>query len=338
MRPGEPPPTIGIMLPIGYGIEPHDLVELAVTAEGHGLDAVGTGEFASTEAFALLGALAQATEGIRLEAAVVSIATRSPALLAMAANTVAALSGNRFVLGIGAGSPIVSSFHGEVFERPLDRVAETLIDVKAVLAGGSIEGTGGFKLRGVEARAVPVFVSAMNDRMFKLAAREADGVVIQFVGPRQVAELVPTLRAERAAAGNDSPFEIVALIHAAADHDGDPESVYRREMAPYLAVPTYRNSAIALSSVEEVDAATEAWKTGGRDAAAAAFPSTIVEAGLAIGGDALAARIADLLDAGCTGVRFVPVSVGGDDASPAFGLVERIAEVMTDRLHQEARP
>ena len=103
---------------------------------------------------------------------------------------------------------------------------------------------------------------------------------------------------------------------AAADHDGDPESVYRREMAPYLAVPTYRNSAIALSSVEEVDAATEAWKTGGRDAAAAAFPSTIVEAGLAIGGDALAARIADLLDAGCTGVRFVPVSIGGDDASP----------------------
>ena len=267
----QPRTSVGIMLPVGFGIEPPDLVDLAVAADRGRLDAVGCGEFASTEACSIMGALATATQRVRLETGVVSVASRSPALLAMAAATVAALSRDRFVLGIGVGSPIVSSYHGEDFERPLARMTETLTALRTALAGGSLDVSGGFKLRGIQPRPVRIFLSAMNDGMFELAAREADGVVIHFVGPAQIAELAPRLREIRRTAGNNSPFEIIALIHAAADDTGDPTSVYRKEMAPYLAVPTYRRAAVALSSVEEVDAATEAWETGGREAAAEAI-------------------------------------------------------------------
>ena len=175
----------------------------------------------------------------------------------------------------------------------------------------------------------------MNDGMFELAAREADGVVIHFVGPAQIAELAPRLREIRRTAGNNSPFEIIALIHAAADDTGDPTSVYRKEMAPYLAVPTYRRAAVALSSVEEVDTATEAWETGGREAAADAFPPAIVEAALAVGSDAIADRIQKLEGAGCDGIRFVPVSTAGTEPTPIHALVDCLSHIVADRDPEE---
>ena len=336
-RPG-PAVSVGMMLPVGYGIEPPDLLELCVVADRRGLHAVGCGELAGPEAFSLMGAAAAATAGIRLETGVVPISSRSAALLAMAACTLAALSEDRFVLGIGAGSPIVSSFHGKAFERPLSGVAETLAAVRAALAGERLADRGGFRLRGIRRRPVRVFVSAMNERMLELAAREADGVVIHFVGPEQMADLSPRLRQARRAAGNDSPFEIIALVHAAANHDGDPEGTYRREMAPYLAVPSYRGLAAALSSAEEVEAAAEAWRSGGRDAAASVFPPGIEAASLAVGRDAIADRVAGLGRAGCDGVRLVPLSTAGTDASPVHCLVDCLAGVIDDLSLQEEGP
>ena len=331
----QPAVSVGMMLPVGFGIEPPDLLELCVTADRRGLHAVGCGELAGPEAFSLMGAAAAATGSIRLETGVVPISSRSPALLAMAACTLAALSGDRFVLGIGAGSPIVSSFHGDLFERPVGRVAETLAAVKAALAGERLADRGGFKLRGIRHRPVRVFLSAMNERMLDLAAREADGVVIHFVGPEQMADLAPRLRQARSDAGNEAPFEIIALVHAAADRGGDPEAAYRREMAPYLAVPSYRALAAALSSAEEVDAAAEAWRGGGRDTAADMFPPAIAAACLAVGREAIADRVASLGRAGCDGVRLVPLSTAGADAAPVHNLVDCLAGVIDDLSLQE---
>ena len=144
-----------MMLPVGFGIEPPDLLELCVAADRRGLRAVGCGELAGPEAFSLMGAAAATTGSVRLETGVVPASSRSPALLAMAACTLAALSEDRFVLGIGAGSPIVSSFHGEVFERPLGRVAETLAAVKAALAGERLADRGGGGLQAPRHSAPP---------------------------------------------------------------------------------------------------------------------------------------------------------------------------------------
>ena len=324
-----------MMLPVGFGIEPPDLLALCVAADRRGLHAVGCGELAGPEALSLMGAAATATSDIRLETGVVPISSRSPALLAMAACTLASLSGDRFVLGVGAGSPIVSSYHSDVFERPLGRVAETLAAVKAALAGERLADHGGFKLRGIEGRPVRVFLSAMNERMLQLAACEADGVVIHFVGAEQMADLAPRLRQARRAAGNEAPFEIIALVHAAADRDGDPDGAYRREMAPYLAVPAYRGLAASLSSAEEVDVAAEAWRNGGRDAAAEMFPPGIAAACLAVGRQAIADRVAGLGRAGCDGVRLVPLSTAGADAAPVHNLVDCLAGVIDDLSMQE---
>jgi alkanesulfonate monooxygenase SsuD/methylene tetrahydromethanopterin reductase-like flavin-dependent oxidoreductase (luciferase family) len=325
--------SVGITLPIAFGIRPHDLIEIAVRAEEAGLHAIDCPEFASTEAFSLLGAIAQATSRVRLEAAVVAASSRSPALLAMAASTLASISGDRFTLGIGAGSQIVSSYHRAATDRPFSLLASTLRDVRTLLAGDALHDTGGFRIRGIEAQPVRIVLAAMNQRMYRLAAREADGVIINFIGPAQIAELAPQLREVRAASGNTRPFEIIVNLHAASDDRGSPTDVYRHEMAPYLAVDTYRNNAIRLSSVAEVDAAAKAWRNGGRAAAATAFPQSIVDAGIVVGRDAIRRHLDDLFAAGCDGVRLTPVSVAGSDPRPVLDLVSTIAAVLAEASH-----
>lgn len=56
------------------------------------------------ECFALLGALASATTTIGLGTLVVNIANRHPGVMAMSAATVQTVSGNRLLLGLGAGA------------------------------------------------------------------------------------------------------------------------------------------------------------------------------------------------------------------------------------------
>jgi alkanesulfonate monooxygenase SsuD/methylene tetrahydromethanopterin reductase-like flavin-dependent oxidoreductase (luciferase family) len=56
------------------------------------------------ECFTLLGALASATTHIKLGSLVVNVANRNPAVMALSAASVQAVSGGRFTLGLGAGA------------------------------------------------------------------------------------------------------------------------------------------------------------------------------------------------------------------------------------------
>ena len=165
--------NLGIATPLGYGQPPTALRDLAVAAERRGLGGIQVGELASTEVFALVAAMACATSRIRLETAVVSMLTRSPALLAMGAATLAELSSGRFVLGLGAGSPAVAGWHGREFPaRPRTAMVQTVSDVRAALGGERLPGWDGFRLTGIEPRPdVRIFMAAMNPQMLRAAAR-----------------------------------------------------------------------------------------------------------------------------------------------------------------------
>jgi Luciferase-like monooxygenase len=123
--------TISLSLPVGYGISPLDLIRLIQQADQVALAGVAVGELTSTDAIALVAAAASVTKQIRLETSVLSVLTRSPALFAMSAATMANLSGNRFVLGVGAGSPIVAGYHGVEFRATLARVEQCTSEKQA---------------------------------------------------------------------------------------------------------------------------------------------------------------------------------------------------------------
>jgi alkanesulfonate monooxygenase SsuD/methylene tetrahydromethanopterin reductase-like flavin-dependent oxidoreductase (luciferase family) len=313
-------------------MSPRQLVDLACASEDDGLAGVACGELASTEAMALLGAISEATTRVRISSSVVSVLSRSPALLAMAAVTLANLSDGRFTLGVGAGSPVVGAFHGRTLSRPVASMEGTISDIRAALSGKRLDEYGGFQLRGIAAAQVPLLISAMGTEMLKLAGRRADGVVCNFAGPEQIRRMSGIALEARAQAGCVEPFEVLTTLWV--DAEPDEEESRRRfaiELAPYLAVPTYRDAAIALSNTDSIDRVASAWKQGGREAAARVFPSELTDALLLSG---TKGHIADRLDAfaaaGCTGLRCTPLTQPNDPFAAAKRATSLLGSILAD--------
>jgi alkanesulfonate monooxygenase SsuD/methylene tetrahydromethanopterin reductase-like flavin-dependent oxidoreductase (luciferase family) len=77
-------------------------VALARRAEEEwGYDALWLAETSGPDSFSLAGALAEATSRVTIGTAIVPVYNRTPAVLAMSAGTLAQLSDDRFVLGLG---------------------------------------------------------------------------------------------------------------------------------------------------------------------------------------------------------------------------------------------
>jgi 5,10-methylenetetrahydromethanopterin reductase len=138
------------------------------------------------EAFVMLGAIATITEKIKLGTSIVSMFSRTPATLAMAASTLDNISSNRTIIGIGASTPVLAeNWHGVRFEHPLRRMREYLMCFKIISRAETINFDGEFfRLKNMRIlhpssrKRIPVYLGAVNSGMIKLAAEEADGIIL----------------------------------------------------------------------------------------------------------------------------------------------------------------
>src|SRR5258705_12300675 len=112
----------------------------AVEAERLGVDAVWSAEAWGQDAVAPLAFVAARTTKILLGTGIMQISARAPSMTAMTALTMASLTNDRFVLGLGASGPqVVEGLHGRSFAHPLGRMRETIEIVRLALRGGKIE-------------------------------------------------------------------------------------------------------------------------------------------------------------------------------------------------------
>ena len=96
-------------------------------AERLGVDSVWVPEFWAGDALTPLAYLAARTSTIRLATGIVQLGARTPAMLAMSSLSMQALSGGRFVLGIGTSGPqVMEGWHGVRFDQPVRRTRETI--------------------------------------------------------------------------------------------------------------------------------------------------------------------------------------------------------------------
>src|SRR3954447_14536387 len=134
----------GIFLAYWPWFSPAEQVELAVLADGLGLDSVWVAEAWGQDAVSMLGLLAGRTQRIGLGSGLFQIPARQPTATAMAAATLDVISGGRFRLGLGVSGPQVSEgWYGVPFQRPLRRTREYVEIVRAALArDGALEFAG----------------------------------------------------------------------------------------------------------------------------------------------------------------------------------------------------
>lgn len=95
--------------------------------EKAGVDVLWVAESYSFDSVSALGYLAAVTKRATLASGIVNIYSRTPALLAMSAAGLDALSEGRFMLGLGASGPqVVEGFHGVPYDAPLTRMREAV--------------------------------------------------------------------------------------------------------------------------------------------------------------------------------------------------------------------
>jgi len=158
---------------------------LALATEG---DRLGYDGFFLPETWAyditvLLAEAAARTTRITVGTGILGIWNRSAATLAMAAATLHAMSGGRFVLGLGASTPqLAEGLHDTPFEAPVPRMRRIVTQVRALLRGERIPlevmtKARALKLNVPPAPMLPIHVAALGDAMTRLAGELADAWV-----------------------------------------------------------------------------------------------------------------------------------------------------------------
>ena len=179
-----------ISVSLGMGREDWDGASTyIVEAERLGVDDVWSAEAWGYDAISPLAYMAAQTSTIRLGTGIVQAGTRTPALLAMTAMSMASLSRDRFVLGLGASGPqVVEGWHGISFKRQMTRMRELIEIVRLAETGKRVSYSGKIytlPLPGGEGKAlrssaparkpVPIYLATLSPKSLQMTGELADG-------------------------------------------------------------------------------------------------------------------------------------------------------------------
>ena len=263
-----------------------------------------TQEVRGFDALTPLAAIAVQAPRARLGAAIAGVYTRGPALLAMEAAAVAEVAPGRFVLGLGTSSErIVEGWNAARFEKPVERVRDTLRFLRRSLAGERVDAEAetfavrGFALDRPPAHPPELWVAALRERMLGLAGAEADGVCLSLLSADDVRRVLPVFEA----AGGRGKGVFLRVAVFALDDPVRVRRMARKLLAPYLAAGPYARFHAGLGRGAEVARGAAALRAGEREAAYEALPDAWLDGLVAHGTpESCRAQLTRFVEAGVT--------------------------------------
>jgi probable F420-dependent oxidoreductase len=270
----------GMTIPFD-GVPLHAQRDWIVELADLGYTDVWSSEANGADAFTPLALASTWAPSLRLGTAIVPAFTRGPGLMAQSVGTLAQAAPGRFVLGVGTSSNvIVEGWNGIPFDEPYKRTRDVVRFLRRALAGEKVTGeydtfsVRGFKLGMMPEQPVPILVAALREGMLRLAGREGDGAIINWLSADDVATVAPIVQA----AGDGTPREVVARIFVAPTDDADTvRGMGRFAIAAYLNVPVYAAFHEWLGRGDRLAEMWRLWKEGDRKAALAAIPDSVVD-------------------------------------------------------------
>jgi len=265
----------GITVPLA-GVPLHQHREWLEELVGLGYTDVWSVEAGGADAFTPLALTAAWAPTLRLGTAIVPVYTRGAATLAQTVAAMCQAAPGRFALGIGSSSNvIVESWNGIPFEKPYQRVRDTIRFLRAALAGEKVSEeyetftVRGFRLDVAPEQSPPILVAALRPGMLRLAGREADGAIINWLSADDVAKVVPYVGEGK---------EIVARVFVMPSEDPDVvRPIARRMITTYLNVPVYAQFHEWLGRGEMLRPMWDAWNAGDRKRATEVVPDELVD-------------------------------------------------------------
>ena len=323
-----------------------------VEAERLGVDYVWSAEAWGHDAVTPLAFMAARTSRILLGSGIMQAGTRTPALVAMTAMSLASISGGRFMLGLGVSGPqVIEGWHGIRFERPVQRLREIVEIVRMACRGERVSYRGTvyeLPLPGGEGKAlrgsakpqpdIPIYLATLSPKSLEMTGEVADGWLGTSFMPEHARVFFDHLAAGAARAGRSlGDFDLQAGGFVAFSDDVERLIPPRK---PGLAFTlgamgsrqhNFYNDAYRRAGY--TDAAVEVqrlWLDGRREDAAARVPDELVLKTNLLGTEAMVRdRIRAYRDAGVTTLRVEPDGGTLDGRLATLGRVVDLVRSLT---------
>ena len=313
-----------------------------VEAERLGVDCVWSAEAWGHDAVTPLAFLAARTSRIHLGAGIMQAGTRTPALVAMTAMSLASMSGGRFRLGLGVSGPqVIEGWHGIRFERPVQRMRETVDIVRRLTRGERYEYRGQvyeLPLPGGEGKAIrssarpqpgiPLYLATLSPRSLEMTGEVADGWLGTSFMPEHARIFFDSLAAGAARAGRSLADLDLQAGGMVAFSDDLPKLIAARR--PGLAFTlgamgsrghNFYNAAFRRAGYEDTAVEVQRlWLDGKREEATARVPDELVLKTNLLGTEAMVRdRLLAYRKAGITTLRVEPAGEGLDHRLATLG-------------------
>ena len=347
-------PRRPLQVAVQTGLDPKSwqtAVDYVREADRLGVHSAWVAEAWGADAVSPLGYLAAVTERIRLGSGILQISSRTPAMTGRTALTLSALTGGRFILGLGASGPqVVEGLDGQPFAHPLGRMRETIDIVRLVASGEKVAYEGRhFRLPrpGGEGKALrvtvppdpslPVYLATLSPRMLELTGEVADGWLGTSFTPSGAAYYTDHIARGAARAGRTlADITLSAGGDVAFSDDVDALVAARKPGLAFslggMGSPTtnfYNDAYRAQGWAEVAEKVQRLWVEGRRDDAARAVPDEMVLETTMIGTkDMVRQRMRAWRDAGIDLLRVYPAGRSLDERVATLArTMELVAEL-----------
>jgi probable F420-dependent oxidoreductase len=263
----------------------------------------------------------------------------------MSAAALAEAAPGRFSLGVGAASPaIVERWNGIPYERPVERVRETVSFLRAALSGAKLPN--GFRLERPPAQPPPILVAALRPAMLRLAGELGDGAILNWLSTSDVERVVPlvhgrerrpdapgrTTAAQLVGAAPSQRTIVARLFVCPTDNPSAVRAAARRLVTGYLTVPGYADFHRWLGRGGLLAPMWAAWEAGDRRAAVEAVPERVLDDLFVIGTPTeCAAHVHRYVHSGVDVpvLSFLPLDPGRDELTDALAVAAAFAAQAT---------
>nr|BBH91911.1 LLM class F420-dependent oxidoreductase [Thermogemmatispora argillosa] len=200
----------------------------------------------TVDTLTLFAAALVQTQSIRLGTAIVPTYPRHPLVMAQQASTLEELGPGRLRLGIGTSHRhAIEGVYGFSMVEPLEQLREYLTILRAALWEGRVDFQGRFYTAHAafaQPRRVPILISALRSRAFRLAGELADGAISWMCPhPYLLEKAKPALVEGAASRGRPVP-PLLAHVPVALGTDwGQVLAAARNSLGFYTRAPFYRN-------------------------------------------------------------------------------------------------
>lgn len=319
--------SVSIMLSGNGELDPGKVADISSRAEMKGFAGLWFGETTLQDASVLVAVAARATEKIHLGTSIVNVFTRAPGQLARMGATLNELSNGRFTLGVGVSTAaIVENWHGQRFDKPVERLDETVSLLREYFSGERFSHQGQFyspKNALLRIKSSPkIAVAALNDRMIRRAGAIADRVILNLYPTEKVAHAIKLIEEGRRDAGKGERATVSVMLYAHVLGDDEEGLQAAKDLvAFYASAPSYSALFSRIGFANEAEAMMQAWKARDRESVKRAVTREMIDSVMVLGTiRELQERVRLYHEAGVEDVFISP--------SPFGGFKDNVSEVL----------